>query len=201
MALRRDDGWEIDSQYNKEQVESVLNGLGVEIREETINDFLCFCPYHGNSRDPAFNVSKTSGKFICFNPACARHGSLVDLVKYLKTEDEFKARRFIMRAGRGNVVSLVDRIKNDMSVSEDFEEYTKIDLAARHAELMNTDYALAYMRDIRGINEDTLKKFQVGYSSRKDMITVPMHDAKGKLIGVIGQTPDRDPTIKSLRIH
>jgi len=40
----------------------------------------------------------------------------------------------------------------------------------------------------RGFDDDTLKTFEVGYSVKKDMTIVPMHDPNGMLLGFVGRS-------------
>lgn len=45
----------------------------------------------------------------------------------------------------------------------------------------------AYMRE-RGFTDETLKHFDIGYSYKRDMVIVPMHDPTGMLVGFIGRS-------------
>jgi DNA primase len=67
--------------YSEEQIEAVLNDLGLEIDSETGRDFICFCPFHNNTETPSFSVSKATGVFLCFNAMCSERGNLIELVK------------------------------------------------------------------------------------------------------------------------
>lgn len=46
---------------------------------------------------------------------------------------------------------------------------------------------LLYMRD-RGFKTDTLDHFGIGYSVKRDMVIVPMHDPNGMLVGFVGRS-------------
>jgi DNA primase len=52
--------------------------------------------------------------------------------------------------------------------------------------------AVRYMVEERGIEEETLEFFSVGYSAKKDIIAVPMHSPQGLPVGVIGRPASKD---------
>lgn len=207
MAGRGDEQWAGDTaKYTPKQVEAVLRECGVEIVGETVNDFLCYCPYHGNSHTPSFGVSREKGKFICYNHSCGESGDLVQLVKKVSGRNEFEARRLIIKMGRESEQSFLDILKATLNPEPDFQEFSqdKIDEMVRN--FWNTPKAIAYMTEKRGFTEETLRRFQIGYSAKKGIIAVPMHDPKGMPVGVIGrpvegkrfQNSKKLPTSKTL---
>ena len=73
--------------YSKSHVKSIIKSLGLDIRGETGNDFLCLCPFHGNRDTPSFSVSVSRGLYVCFNPACDQRGTIVELVKHISEKN------------------------------------------------------------------------------------------------------------------
>ena len=109
--MSKTESWDSDDEiFTANEVEAVLTALGIEMVDETQNDFLSFCPYHGNTHDPAFSTSKRYGYSVCFNPACAkgsdRRLTLDGLVREMKALNHFESKRFIKsaiaRAGAGS---------------------------------------------------------------------------------------------------
>lgn len=198
-------GASIKALYSREQVESVLNTLGVEVNGETMNDFLCYCPIHGNRITPSFSVSKSSGTYICFNAACAESGNLVDLVRRVGNKDEFQARRLIIKAGGTTNTNFADQLAAAFKKVPDFVEFPQAGIDRLHEALWTNENALSYLHE-RGFTDETLKYFKIGYSAQKDLVTVPMHDPKGMPVGVVGRTmhdkrfrnSDKLPTSKTL---
>ena len=196
MANRRRDEWDDDYVvYTPEQVEGVLDHIGVECVSETGTHFLCLCPFHGNTHDPAFVVDKNKGLFTCFNPACQISGTFPELVRRLTKGSEFQVQRTILQYKNTSNTPLADRLKSVMEKQPDFVEF-KGDLAGMK-EAFPGSIAESYMKG-RGFDDTTLDYFDIGYSKVKNMVVVPMHDPNGMPIGLIGRSAsDTDKQFKN----
>lgn len=173
--------------YTEQQVENVLNQIGVEIVSETMTNFLVLCPVHGNTDTPALSVSKTEGVFMCWNSSCGISGKLEDLVRKVTKKDEFQIARLIIKAKSGGE-SLATQVER-MRKKQDFVRFPKEGMLTRVAEQMwqGDRRGLDYMHS-RGFEDETLRYFGVGYSAKQNMVIVPMHDPKGMPVGFIGRT-------------
>lgn len=180
--------------YTPEQVEATLNACGVEIAGETGNDFLCFCPYHGNRFTPSFSVSRTSGAFICFNHACGVTGTLVDLIKSTTKSNDFEALRLLAQFKTEGRISLKERrTKREAKKIPAFPQEV---LDKMRSDFWQSPAALDYMHG-RGFEDSTLKDFGIGYSAQKNLVATPMYDQDGKPVGVIGRSIDGDKRFKN----
>lgn len=174
--------------YSEEQVESVIRQCGVDVDSQTENDFLCFCPIHGGSRDtPSFSISKTKGSFICFNPSCGEMGTLIELVKKVSDRNEFEARRLILKAASDNEADRLEVFRRKLQPKEDFVGFPQSVLDRMYEDFWKTPHAIEYMTKERGFTEETLRYFKIGYSNKRGIVAVPMHDSKGMPIGVVGR--------------
>lgn len=175
--------------YSPAQVESVLTACGVEIVGETTNDFLCFCPYHGNKYTPSFSVSRNSGTFICFNHACGETGTLVDLVKATSKRNDFEALRFIIKCRSNSGISFREQMQKALKPLDEFPEFSRETLDRMHNDLMSDagGDARRYLES-RGFELETMREFRLGYSERQQMVITPMYDVTGKPIGLIGRS-------------
>jgi DNA primase len=171
--------------YSPEQVEAVLNDIGVEIVGETHNDFLCYCPYHGNSDTPALTIGRFNGVFYCFNGACNESGPLIRLVKDISNRNDFEALRLIGKY-REKQGSLVDRLSEALRRPENDVEFPQDKLDTLHNNLPGSP-GYDYMRG-RGFDDQTLKDFKIGWSARNGMIFVPVHNERGIPVGGVGRT-------------
>ncbi len=198
MGSRGDVQWDRDKEtYTPNQVESTIRSCGVDIEGETHNDFLCFCPFHGNRFSPSFSVSKISGVYICFNHSCGQSGTLINLVKKMPKSDgtfrnEFEARRLILKRGSETLQAFEDNLNKMLQPVEEFPEFPQVTLDRMYNDFWENPEAIRYMVEDRGFEEETLDFFRVGFSARKDIIAVPMHSPKGIPVGVIGRPADRD---------
>lgn len=178
----------MDSQvYSASQIKSVLKSIGVDIIAETGNDFLCLCPFHGNRNTPSFSVSKERGAFICFNPSCGESGSIIDIVKRLTERNEFEAIRFIKIKEIENEVDFEDTLSNVLEEKPDFEEFSQETLDRLHADLAGNKDARDYLQS-RGIDEESMKHFCLGYSNSMGMVITPVHSPDGMPVGLVGRS-------------
>jgi DNA primase len=79
---------------------------------------------------------------------------------------------------------------------EKFEHWSQDTIDHLHSNFVNSTKAQEYMSG-RGFSRDTTEFFQIGYSPsrildsgawRPEMVTAPMHDYKGRPIGLVGRT-------------
>lgn len=172
--------------YTSQQIRAVLRGIGVVIESETVHDYLCFCPYHGNTRTPSFNVSKTNGYYTCFNQACAVTGDIEKLVRDTTGKTALQVVRFISKKGSETHEDFVNSFKKALEEPEEAPLFPQ-DVIDRSVEsFWANQEAMDYMFG-RGFDEETLRHFEIGYSAKQDMVMVPMHDHSGRPIGVVGR--------------
>lgn len=189
MYNRRNGGTReiVAAQYSAKQVESVLKACGIDVEAETLNDFLCLCPFHGNRRTPSFSVSKLSGSYLCFNGACAEFGGLLELVKATARVKDFEAMRIVGRAKKDSVVSFRDKLQLALAPPVEFEEFPQSIIDRMKEQFWDDSPGLAYMRG-RGFEDSILEEYSIGYSPKRGgLVAVPMHTETGQPIGVIGR--------------
>lgn len=176
------------TQYSEQQIAKVLRGLGIKVVSDTYNDFLCFCPIHGNTHTPSFSVSKHSGQYICFNPACAVTGTLNDLVMIMTGRNEFETLRFV--AGYASEENdFEDDLFKLLSDDEEFKEWDTQALdkmRSTYVELGDDGYMAS-----RGFTQETTDYFQIGYSPKMHMVVVPVHSPDGILVGIVGRAIEK----------
>lgn len=176
--------------YSEEQINSVLNAIGLEPESETGKDFICYCPYHNNTETPSFSVSKSSGVYLCFNAMCGAKGVLTTLVRDRHPDklSEFEILRFILKHKSANTKTLAERVAKNRKQAADFVKLPEEPFIKMHDSFWNNPEAVRYMVEERGFDEDILEYFYIGYSAANDMITVPMHDPNGNYVGLIGRS-------------
>ena len=174
--------------YTEEQISVVIQGIGVDVEGETGNDFLCYCPFHGNTDTPSFSVSKRNGTYICFNAACAESGNLTGLVMRIRKCNLMEALRFILKHKDTRRVSLAERRQKRLASPGDFNIFPDEPFDRMYNDFWAYPEAVRYMVEDRGFEEETLEHFRIGYSARNEMVIVPMHSPDGKHVGLIGRS-------------
>jgi len=176
--------------YSPTHIKALVKALGLEQVGETGNDFLCYCPFHSNRHTPSFSVSRTKGSFICFNPACGEAGTLNELVRRILHKNEFEAIRFISSKETEFEEDFDEALKSILDDKPVFEEFSEEVLQKLHEDLIiqNANNSQEYLKGVRGINEESMQHFQLGYSSNMNMITTPVHSPDGTPIGLVGRS-------------
>lgn len=187
MAIRGNSTRESISTFSTSHIKSILKGIGLDIHGETGNDFLCLCPFHSNRNTPSFSVSKESGKFICFNPACGETGTVNDLVKRVLHKNDFEAIRYIANKETESLNNFDEVLEDILSEKPQFEEFSQETLDKLYNELGNSNAARDYLKS-RGINEESIHYFKLGYSSNMNMVITPVHSPDGIPIGLVGRS-------------
>jgi len=172
--------------YSPAHVKSILSGLGLKIFGETYNDFLCLCPFHGNRNTPSFSVSHTKGLYLCFNPSCDAAGTILELVKEISHRNDFEAMRFIQSCKNETVVNFEDELAYLLDDRPDFVPFDQAKLDIMY-DFMLIHYDAQNYLGSRGINNELIEYFRLGYSEKQDMIIVPVHSPDGIPVGLVGR--------------
>lgn len=201
MANRGDFEWKQSTEvYSPDQVEAVLNELGIEVKEETEHDFISLCPYHGNRDTPAFSTSKDYGYSICFNPSCAKGEferlTLEQLVRDQTGMNHFEAKRFVMRRKTAGGKSIDERLADIMARDPDeLKEFPSEAIATMHDRFLNDALPAQEFMKGRGFELQTMLDFNVGFTPatvkpiyKPDMVVVPAYDHKGRPVGLVGRS-------------
>ncbi|WP_322816857.1 DNA primase [Chloroflexus sp.] len=141
----------------------LINSMGVGLRRSG-RSFVGFCPFHPNTRTPAFHVYPDTQSFYCFG--CHASGTAFDFVMRKQGLD-FKGALELLAARAG--IRLEP--KNDAQRQEDARRAWLLEINGIAARYFN--YVLLNLsrgapgRDYiakRGINQDAIDTFQIGYS-------------------------------------
>jgi DNA primase len=188
MVHRRNNEWQRNTEvYTPAQIEAIADYCGLDIESETTTHFLAFCPFHNNTDTPAFALDKEKGLWTCFNPSCDAKGNMYTLLRDLRGVTSFEAARVIKRFDQQTHGTISARLSAIRTKEPEFIKFPEDPLNRMAADFWNTPRAENYMKG-RGFHNGTLAHFGVGYSSKRDMIIVPMHDPKGMPIGFIGRS-------------
>jgi len=169
--------------YTAEQVRRVLAGSGINVESEVDTDFLIFCPFHANFRTPAGEVDKVRGTFFCFS--CHHVESLVELVMHQTKKTYFEAIRFVKSMEIES--SLEEEVSDRLNKRPDFVPFDELLVKRLATTALESPRAKTYYLG-RKITEESLKKFDLGYSESQDMVTIPVHSPDGMLVGFVGRS-------------
>lgn len=171
--------------YSPSHMRAIVRQLGLHVVSETSHDFLCLCPFHGNRHTPSFSVSHQKGLYLCFNPSCGASGTIVELVKNMTHRNEFEALRFIIAAQKESVAKFEDELAEILDDKPEFEEFSQETLDRLYNGMTNE--GREYLNG-RGINDDSIDHFKLGYSQSQRMVIVPVHSPDGIPVGLVGRS-------------
>lgn len=171
--------------YTPGQVEAVLHEIGVDVVAETDTNLLCHCPFHKNNDTPAFSIDIDKGVYLCFNSACDERGNLLKLVQKLTDSNPFVAKRLIEKH-RGSAKPLGECIEDLFERKDELPTFSKDILNRMYDDLWGSpgyDYMLG-----RGFTDQTLSTFAIGYSHKRQMVSIPVHDWDGNPVGIVARS-------------
>ena len=172
-----------DHIYTEYQVQRVLAGSGITIESEVTSDYLIFCPFHGNHRTPAGEVDKETGIFYCFS--CRKACDLIELIMHTSGRTYFEAARFIKSKESSSDIS--DQIDRQLRQEPEWVEFDEFTIKRLNNAALESPRAVRYYQG-RLITKESVMKFQLGYSDKRDMVTIPVHSPDGMCVGFVGRS-------------
>lgn len=144
----------------------------VDLVSETVQlrragkNFTGFCPFHPNSRTPAFVVFPDSGTWRCFGQ-CNEGG---DIFKFVMKKEGWDFPETLRHLAEKAGIQLTQPSAQDQALAEEYDNLRAILEEAlifyRH-QLLNTTEgkkALQYLRERRGLRDETIETFGLGYA-------------------------------------
>jgi DNA primase len=154
---------------------------GIEVVREDGNELACLCPFHKNTDSPAFYINKDTGLWICFNPSCAKRGSLRDLMIF------YGDHRPIVK---DHTIEDIEALLLDAQTKEEREDWDDA-LESIRIRLPDEYEKVEYLLN-RGFDIETLSYFEIAFSAKRSRIVIPARDEASKLVGFIGRSVDDD---------
>jgi len=171
------------SVYTPEQIRRILAGSGINVESEVDSDYIIFCPFHNNHRSPAGEIDKRSGFFFCFS--CQHVCDLTAFVMHTSSRTYFEAVRFIKSKETETDVSY--QINQALVVKPDYTPYDELQIKRLNQQALDSPRAMRYYSG-RLINEASVRKFDLGYSEKQDMVTIPVASPEGVSVGFVGRS-------------
>ena len=171
------------SSYSQEQIKRVITGSGINVESEVDSDYIIFCPFHNNYRSPAGEVDKRTGLFFCFS--CQHVCGLPELIMNTSGRTYFEAVRYIK--SKETETDLSYQINQSLVNKPDYVAYDELLIKRLCAQALESPRAMRYYSG-RLINEASIHKFNLGYSEKQDMVTIPVASPDGVSVGFVGRS-------------
>jgi len=158
--------------YNRIDIIDIIGNF-VKLKKRSSN-YLGLCPFH-NEKTPSFTVSPAKEIYKCFG--CGKSGNAVSFLMEHEKYSYTEALRWL--AGRYNVeieeTEVSDEVRQQQQAADSL--YIINNFASQYFQEQlwkneeGQDIAMSYLKE-RGFLEDTIKKFQLGYSlQQRDAFT------------------------------
>lgn len=169
--------------YTEEQVQRVLNGIGVDIENEVGSEYIVFCPFHNNSRTAAAEINKYNGMLFCFS--CQKTAELLETVMQVSGRTYFEALRYIKSKEKETDISVT--INKALYTKPDFIQFDELLIKRLNLQAIESPRAMRYFEG-RKISKDSVARFSLGYSEKQDSVTIPVHSPDGMCLGFVGRS-------------
>lgn len=166
-----------------EQTKRILVGIGIDVESEVDTDYIIFCPYHGNHRTPAGEIDKSNGTFYCFS--CHQVADVYEFVMHVSKRSYFEAVRYVKSKGQEG--SIVDQVAEKLAERPDYVAFDELTIQRLNLQALDAARAMNYFNN-RNITEASVRKFALGYSVNRDMVTIPVHSPDGMPVGFVGRS-------------
>lgn len=197
--------------------QSMLDMLKFDLVQHGVDRFHIFrnngenvqtnCPFHknGQERKPSFGVNGEIDKCHCF--ACGWSGTIEEMISELygyQDEGKFGKRWLIKRFntveietrpnimegfnGRNNITirnnNDIHRFKQHIQGDKSSEQYSG---EITEEELDKYRYIHPYMYE-RGLTDEIIERFDIGYDRERKEITFPVRDIEGRCVFIAGRS-------------
>ena len=197
--------------------QSILDMLKFDLAQHGVDRFHIFrnngeniqtnCPFHkgGQERKPSFGVNGEIDKCHCF--ACGWSGTIEEMISELygyQDEGKFGKRWLIKRFntveietrpnimegfnGRNNIIirnnNDIHRFKQHIQSNKSSEQYSG---EITEEELDKYRYIHPYMYQ-RGLTDEIIERFDIGYDRERKEITFPVKDIEGKCVFIASRS-------------
>ena len=188
MAIRGYNARETNTtQYSAAHIKSIAKSLGIEVCSEANDNLLAFCPFHSNRHTPSFSIGCKNGAWLCFNPSCGESGSLIELIKKILHKNDFEAIRYISAKEAEAIENFDEELQAILEDKPEFEEFSQDVLDKLYNELGSNNAGRDYFKS-RGISEESMHYFKLGFSAQQNMVIVPVHSPDGIPVGLVGRS-------------
>jgi DNA primase len=158
------------------EIRKLFSDYNVVVQTESGVEATIYCPFHKNTHSPAFYINLKTGLWQCFNPSCDKKGNFRQLYKH------FTGRSF----GYDTAIDPVNLQKKlDESLNRETPQYINIDGIEIDYDSEDINHLQTLIE--RGLTRQTLQYLDIGYSSVKDRVVIPVRDINYNVVGLIGR--------------
>ena len=171
--------WEI---LNELQDQLKINGTDMlgKMKQSGHNIQVC-CPYHHDTR-PSAGIDMRTGMFHCF--ACGEVHTLPEFISYCFGYDDMLGNKFGWNWLLKNFLTIAIEERQDIPLDFGNDTLYNVNVNVDYVsedELDSYRYIHPYMYQ-RGLTDEVIELFDIGYDKSSDCITFPIRDVSGNTL-------------------
>ncbi len=161
----------VDEIKDRINIVDLVSESGVKLRRSG-RTHTGFCPFHDNTHTPAFAVWEETGTWKCFGE-CNDGGDIFKFVMKKEGWDFKEALRYLADKAGVELKKYTPQQKEERDANENLRTLLEEIALFYHQQLKTPAGAntLAYLREKRGLSDETIESFMLGYSPNSwDMV-------------------------------
>ena len=170
----------VDSLLHKSLVEYIP-----EAQLHSDGTYRCACPIHHGDNPTSFTIFPDNNHYYCFS--CGSHGNIIN---------------FVMERDSVTFDTAVKTLCDDFGVEIDDAKYQEQQsIAQRNAQWVRVmqkklPTIIDYLHK-RGLTDETIKTFGLGYSEKMQALSIPMYDTWGRCVAFLYRYFNKMPKYKN----
>jgi len=152
----------IDEDKSRIDIVDLVSEAGVKLRKAGRN-YTGFCPFHSNTKTPAFVVWPETGTWRCFGQ-CNEGG---DIFKFVMKKEGWDFKEALQRLAQRAGVELQEYTPQQEAQKEQYDSLRALleeALLYYRNHLLNAPDVLAYLHEKRGLTDAAIETFGLGYA-------------------------------------
>lgn len=145
----------------------------LDIRARVGLEWQALCPFHEDN-SPSFSVNIKKGLYICY--ACGAKGNMKALYRHFGGEYEQGTRE----ASLAEVEQTLSQIKQELIGNGRPAVGLKVP-----ERFLNNPMVAQYWTGVRGLSQQTIDTYRLGYDELEDRAIIPLTDISGRVLGLI----------------
>lgn len=174
-----------------EQIQQYLEMAGAGMIKPSGDNLIATCPFHADTHR-SFSMNTETGQWCCFSQSCGEQGSLLTFLMQGCGYSFEKAK------------DIADTWSEWEGAGEAWEEWPEFghrreNAADKQSSIQEAllglyDFCPRYMTNVRKFTKPTLRRWEIGYDSETERVTLPVRDERGELLGFSKRTTkNEDP--------
>jgi 5S rRNA maturation endonuclease (ribonuclease M5) len=104
---------------------------------------------------------------------------------FVSNRTYFEAARYIK--SKEKETNLEHEILDKLAEKPEYVQFDEVTIKRLNKQALESERAINYLA-YRKITQDSIKKFYLGYSETRDMVTIPVHSPDGMAVGFVGRS-------------